>query len=518
MAAPAFRPASAGPPSGSATRRPGSRGRTTPRPGRAASPRRRREYVRDRARARRPRARAHQRRATTRMEEAVRRALAGAGVDPDARRRASTAHPDQRRLGARPRARSSRCATPTAPRASASPSTSASTPGAASTRPATSTTRSRARVARALGLPRASSRASCSRAARSTATARARAHHRDVPAESEPRSPASERTREADGARASRAGSARARCSGSATGSRATTPTATSTTSRASSRRRRRGVRRATIRRDAEPGGARREPAPPARARATRTGKPLDVVAAADAAAARTGAASAARRATRTSTSPTAWRSCRSSARAEDARALAVLREAAARPRGGRRSRARHLVVGPRRGPLPDAAGARREPSRLAVRGRPIAFRSLPRSCKTSPRLPVPLAEKEPPVIEVLRHDVVIVGGGGAGLRAAIAAVEADPAAQRRARLEGLPDAQPHGLRRGRRRGGRARRRQPRDARLRHGEGLRLPRRPGRDPVLRRAGAEGARAARELGLPVEPQRGRHASRRAPSAA
>jgi succinate dehydrogenase flavoprotein subunit len=32
-------------------------------------------------------------------------------------------------------------------------------------------------------------------------------------------------------------------------------------------------------------------------------------------------------------------------------------------------------------------------------------------------------------VVEVLRHDVIVVGGGGAGLRAAIAAVEADPQA-----------------------------------------------------------------------------------------
>ena len=45
-----------------------------------------------------------------------------------------------------------------------------------------------------------------------------------------------------------------------------------------------------------------------------------------------------------------------------------------------------------------------------------------------------------------------MVGGGGAGLRAAIAIAEADPQLERRGRLEGLPDAQPHRLRRGRRR------------------------------------------------------------------
>ena len=47
-------------------------------------------------------------------------------------------------------------------------------------------------------------------------------------------------------------------------------------------------------------------------------------------------------------------------------------------------------------------------------------------------------------------HDVLIVGGGGAGLRAAIAIAEAAPRLSRGHRLQGLPDAQPHRLRRGR--------------------------------------------------------------------
>ena len=46
----------------------------------------------------------------------------------------------------------------------------------------------------------------------------------------------------------------------------------------------------------------------------------------------------------------------------------------------------------------------------------------------------------------------LLVGGGGAALRAAIAVVGNQPQAQRRGGLQGLPDAQPHRVRRRRRR------------------------------------------------------------------
>ena len=47
-------------------------------------------------------------------------------------------------------------------------------------------------------------------------------------------------------------------------------------------------------------------------------------------------------------------------------------------------------------------------------------------------------------------HDVLLVGGGAAGLRAAIGIAETNPEPQRGRCLEGLSDAEPHGVRRGR--------------------------------------------------------------------
>ena len=57
------------------------------------------------------------------------------------------------------------------------------------------------------------------------------------------------------------------------------------------------------------------------------------------------------------------------------------------------------------------------------------AFRSSLRFGTTSARFHPPCAEVRQTVVQVSRHDIVIVGGGGAGLRAAIAAAESDPGA-----------------------------------------------------------------------------------------
>ena len=93
------------------------------------------------------------------------------------------------------------------------------------------------------------------------------------------------------------------------------------------------------------------------------------------------------------------------------------------------------------------------------------------------------------------------------------AAIEAhDAGADVASDLEAAPDAQP--LRRGRgrhQRGARQRgRRQPRDARLRHRQGLRLPRRPGRDRDLHARGAGRHLPARALGRVLLAARGRPA--------
>ena len=95
-------------------------------------------------------------------------------------------------------------------------------------------------------------------------------------------------------------------------------------------------------------------------------------------------------------------------------------------------------------------------------------------------------------------------------MRAAIAAHDAG--AERRRRLEAPPDPQP--LRRGRgrdQRGARQQRRgQPGDPRLRHGQGVGLPRRPGRDRDLHARGARRHLPARALGRGLLAQRGRQA--------
>ena len=104
----------------------------------------------------------------------------------------------------------------------------------------------------------------------------------------------------------------------------------------------------------------------------------------------------------------------------------------------------------------------------------------------------------------------VVIGAGCAGMRAAIAGPRRGRGCRRR--LEAPPDPKPLRRRRGRhQRGARKRSRgQPRDPHVRHGQGLRLPRRPGldRDPLPR--GARRHLPARALGSRLLARRGRPA--------
>ena len=101
------------------------------------------------------------------------------------------------------------------------------------------------------------------------------------------------------------------------------------------------------------------------------------------------------------------------------------------------------------------------------------------------------------------QFDIVIVGAGGAGMRAAI---EAGPGREDRRHLEALPDPLAH--RRGAGRHGRGARERRRGlvgvAHVRHRQGRRLPRRPGcrRDP--RQRGDRRGHRPREHGPAVQP--------------
>ncbi len=107
------------------------------------------------------------------------------------------------------------------------------------------------------------------------------------------------------------------------------------------------------------------------------------------------------------------------------------------------------------------------------------------------------------------RYDVVIVGAGGAGMRAA---VEAGPAGPHRGADQAVPHPQPHRRRAGRhvRGAGQRRRGQLGVAHLRHRQGRRLPRRPGRRrDHVQGSHRRGARP-REDGDAVQPHpRGPH---------
>ena len=106
-------------------------------------------------------------------------------------------------------------------------------------------------------------------------------------------------------------------------------------------------------------------------------------------------------------------------------------------------------------------------------------------------------------------HDVLIVGGGAAGLRAAIAVAESHPQLSV-AIVSKVYPMRSHTVSA---EGGAAAviraRRQPRGARPRHDLGRGLAVRPGRRRGVRQGGARGAAAAGALGLPVEPRADGH---------
>ena len=130
-----------------------------------------------------------------------------------------------------------------------------------------------------------------------------------------------------------------------------------------------------------------------------------------------------------------------------------------------------------------------REVRRPGARGRGRAAVVAP------PGLPLPLAS----VTVIGEHDVLVVGAGCAGMRAAIEAFDAGADVAMVSKLH--PTRSHSGAAEGGINAalGNAKRGQPRDPRVRHGQGLRLPRRPGLDRDLHARGPGRHHPARELG-------------------
>ena len=162
-------------------------------------------------------------------------------------------------------------------------------------------------------------------------------------------------------------------------------------------------------------------------------------------------------------------------------------------------------AAGPGGPPRAHAAGVKRPPSSTSA-----SSSSPPPSSSTShPACTTPTQEAMP------AHDVLIIGAGLAGQRAALAAAETGR--ERGDHEQGSPRALPLGGRRRRNQRRDQRRRRLALARLRHGQGLGLPRRPGRDRSHVLGGPGRGHAPRAHRRHVPPQRRRASSTCAPSA-